>query len=604
MKHHAWTRNGERFNRADDGMPGVFTDVIGNGTVNVDVHGDGLEFAPFVVQTGSVRYGDCTLELKADRQETYSSRTATPIGASKFYVSRYNGTEWVSVPHGEAVYSVKPDEPEKGRCTIELAFTGSGLKNGVDLTVTIVVGGDDLQRYAFDLRPSVEGKYRIEWAIETPDPRDKADVSVVSVASAADTSKMVDVGRRVGGWIFKWDEAEAKDRSFSVDETATQKTAATLFIGPYDLQASQPVRVSPDVLGPVNSGWGGTLDGSALTLGSIKAGHFFSSDPMYGYLNLFIDRFDISSLPNGIRVLGGSWRACRKAYTGLLYGLALFRYGKYSHSQGDPSAATTSLENDLYAGMSARFVDSVTIPGSNNAYTSSQTFNSTGLSDLNYCVTAHEDYFNVCGMEYPTADWGYPTNYVQFYGYTETNKPQLTVEWKYLDTVLSLDAAEFVLDAKDVSMTATRRLDIAAAEFALTANDVAITAVRRISLEAAQFYMSTGAVALVVKRININEDGPMATQEYLETSNDSLGGLVNGANVLFTLSREPDAGSVIAIVNNTVVGFARSGMEITLGVAPQVGDTVVVRYTTNATPVPVGPATDYTIGVGFLPTIS
>lgn len=96
----------------------------------------------------------------------------------------------------------------------------------------------------------------------------------------------------------------------------------------------------------------------------------------------------------------------------------------------------------------------------------------------------------------------------------------------------------------------------------------------------------------------------MATQEYLETSNDSLGGLVNGANVLFTLSREPDAGSVLAIVNNTVVGFSRSGMEVTLDAAPQVGDTVVVRYTTNATPVPVGPATDYTIGVGFMPTLS
>ena len=97
----------------------------------------------------------------------------------------------------------------------------------------------------------------------------------------------------------------------------------------------------------------------------------------------------------------------------------------------------------------------------------------------------------------------------------------------------------------------------------------------------------------------------MAKIHATEKTTDTLTGVVDGSNRIFTATiATPDEGSVQMKINVEPEDYTMiSQKSAFLSSTPQSGDTVIMEYDYNGpTPTP-GPASDFNIGVGFLPPI-
>jgi hypothetical protein len=249
MQHLDWTRYGRRFHHQDEGKPNTFTLTTKIGEVNVDVHGDGSSFAPYVLAGASLRHGDSECVFSDGWQEI-KRLSQTLVSKSRLYVQRNIAGTWTDVPHGVPTRNVAHDYPSEGRCTAYLDFNGiQGYAAGARLQVGVEVGGGDRQTYGFRFRSPVAGTFRLEWVLEIPE--DAALAWIETPTSHTDPTP-IRVGGRIGQTTIRWSRAEAPLRSATVEIDGQGGRILHVWIGPYTVAAMEWLTIYPDTWGPTN----------------------------------------------------------------------------------------------------------------------------------------------------------------------------------------------------------------------------------------------------------------------------------------------------------------------------------------------------------------
>jgi hypothetical protein len=247
MQHLAWTRHGRQYHHADEGKPNTFTITTTIGQVNVDVHGDGSEYSPYVLDGARLRHGDGECEF-ADGFQTIRRLGQALVSRSRLYVQRLVGGAWTDVPHGIPTRNVAHDYPREGRCTAYLEFDQiQGYAAGARLQVGIEVGGGDRQRYGFRFRSPVAGTFRLEWVLEIPE-----DVDLVWITEPVDRHDpgqgIIRVGGRIGQTAIRWSRAEAPYRAATIESDGAGGRILRVLLGPYTVAAMEWLAIYPDTV--------------------------------------------------------------------------------------------------------------------------------------------------------------------------------------------------------------------------------------------------------------------------------------------------------------------------------------------------------------------